>query len=192
LEKTLMADDQTILPNLATVIETSKGTIHVTLFPNETPLTAANFVNLAKRGYYDGLKFHRVIPDFMIQGGDPSGNGTGGPGYQFRDEFHAKLKHDGPGVLSMANSGPDTNGSQFFITHKDTAWLDRRHSVFGRVSKGQDVVDAIAQGDVLKRVTIEGDASVLLEKMDKQIAKWNKTLDERFPQLRSAVAASSV
>lgn len=185
-----MAEEQSTLPPLTAVIETTKGTIRIDLFPNETPLTAANFVNLAKRGYYDGLKFHRVIADFMIQGGDPSGNGTGGPGYQFRDEFHAKLKHEGPGVLSMANSGPDTNGSQFFITHKETAWLDRRHSVFGRVASGQDVVDAVAQNDLMKRVKIEGDPSLLLERMDKQIAKWNKTLDERFPKLRPAAAAS--
>jgi len=185
-----MVDDQTVLPELTAVFETSKGTIHITLFPNETPLTAANFVNLVKRGYYNGLKFHRVIPDFMVQGGDPSGNGTGGPGYQFRDEFHAKLKHDGPGVLSMANSGPDTNGSQFFITHKDTAWLDRKHSVFGRVASGQDVVDAIAQGDVMKCVTIKGNAGPLLEKLDKQIVKWNKTLDERFPKLHAAAVGS--
>lgn len=183
-----MADDQSNPQDLAAVIETAKGKIRLTLFAGEAPLTVANFVNLAKRGYYDGLKFHRVIPDFMIQGGDPSGNGTGGPGYQFRDEFSAKLKHDGPGVLSMANAGPDTNGSQFFITHKETAWLDRRHSVFGRVTAGQDVVDRISQGDAIQRVLIEGEPSGLLEKMDKQIAKWNKTLDERFPKLAGASA----
>jgi len=186
-----MGEDQMIVPELLAVIETTRGEIRVQLFAAEVPLTVANFVNLAKRGYYDGLKFHRVIPDFMVQGGDPTGTGTGGPGYQIRDEFSPRLKHDGPGVLSMANSGPDTNGSQFFITHKETAWLDRKHSVFGRVIAGQKVVDAIEQGGVLSRVTIEGDVGPLLEKMDKQIAKWNKTLDEKFPKLRAAVSTSA-
>ncbi len=183
-----MGEDHAIPSDLAAVIHTAKGDIRLQLFPNEAPLTVANFVNLARRGYYDGLKFHRVIDDFMVQGGDPTGTGTGGPGYQFRDEFSPRLKHDGPGVLSMANSGPDTNGSQFFITHKETAWLDRRHSVFGRVLEGQDVVSAIRQGDVMKRVTIEGDSSALLDKQEKQIAKWNKSVDERFPKLRPAPA----
>jgi len=185
-----MGEDHAIPSELAAVIHTSKGDIHLRLFPGEAPLTVANFVNLARRGYYDGLKFHRVIEDFMVQGGDPTGTGTGGPGYQFRDEFSPRLKHDGAGVLSMANSGPDTNGSQFFITHKETAWLDRRHSIFGRVSDGQNVVDKIRQGDVMKGVTIEGDTVALLDKQEKQIAKWNKTLDERFPKLRAAPATT--
>src|SRR3990172_4976788 len=118
-----MGEEITISNELVAVVSTTKGAIHLRLFPNEAPLTVLNFVNLAKRGYYDGLKFHRVIADFMIQGGDPTGTGTSGPGYQFKDEFSARLRHDGPGVMSMANSGPDSNGSQFFITHKDTAWL---------------------------------------------------------------------
>ncbi len=135
-------------------IETSRGTIRLALEDEKAPRTCANFEKLAADGFYDGLTFHRVIPDFMIQTGCPNGTGTGGPGYTFEDEFHPDLKHDGPGVLSMANAGPDTNGSQFFITHVATAWLDGKHSVFGRVVEGQDVVDAIRQGDVMERVTV--------------------------------------
>ena len=136
-------------------IKTAKGDINLNLFPEVAPLTVLNFVNLSKRGYYDGLKFHRVIDNFMIQGGCPQGTGTGGPGYTFADEFHPDLRHDAPGKLSMANAGPGTNGSQFFITHVATPWLDDKHSVFGRVVKGQDVVDSIAQGDVMQTVVIE-------------------------------------
>jgi len=136
-------------------IETNKGTITLELYDDKTPKTVANFEKLAGENFYDGLKFHRVIPDFMIQTGCPQGTGTGGPGYQFEDEFHPDLKHDGPGVLSMANAGPGTNGSQFFITHVETSWLDGKHSVFGRVTSGQDVVDAIEQGDVMEKVTVE-------------------------------------
>jgi peptidyl-prolyl cis-trans isomerase B (cyclophilin B) len=133
---------------------TSKGDIRLELHDDKTPKTVANFEKLVGKGYYDGLTFHRVIADFMIQGGCPQGTGTGGPGYQFEDEFHDDLRHDGPGVLSMANSGPNTNGSQFFITHVATPHLDGKHSVFGRVVEGQDIVDAIQQGDVLEKVTI--------------------------------------
>ena len=146
--------------------ETGKGDILLKLFHQETPRTVGNFVGLAegarenesrKKGqpYYDGLVFHRVIADFMIQGGCPDGRGTGGPGYQFADEFHSSLRHDKPGILSMANSGPGTNGSQFFITHGPTPHLDDKHSVFGEVVEGQDVVDAIAQGDSLTKVSIQ-------------------------------------
>ena len=135
-------------------IETNKGTIKLQLHDDKAPKTVANFEKLSGDGFYDGLKFHRVIPDFMIQTGCPQGTGTGGPGYQFEDEFHPDLKHDGPGVLSMANAGPGTNGSQFFITHVQTSWLDGKHSVFGRVLEGQDVVDSIAQGDVMQKVTV--------------------------------------
>ncbi len=124
------------------------------MFDDKTPKTVANFEKLCGDGFYDGLKFHRVIADFMIQGGCPEGTGTGGPGYQFEDEFHPDLKHDGPGILSMANAGPNTNGSQFFITHVATPHLDGRHSVFGRVLEGQDVVDAIAMGDVMEKVAV--------------------------------------
>jgi peptidyl-prolyl cis-trans isomerase B (cyclophilin B) len=135
-------------------IKTNRGTIKLQLHDDKAPKTVANFVKLANDGFYNGLKFHRVIPDFMIQTGCPHGTGTGGPGYQFADEFHPDLKHDGPGVLSMANAGPNTNGSQFFITHVETPWLDGKHSVFGRVIEGQDVVDTIKQGDKMESVSI--------------------------------------
>ena len=135
-------------------IETDKGTIKIELHDDKTPKTVANFEKLAGDGFYDGLKFHRVIDDFMVQGGCPQGTGTGGPGYTFEDEFHDDLTHDGPGVLSMANAGPNTNGSQFFITHVACPWLDGKHSVFGHVTEGQDVVNAIKQGDVMNRVTV--------------------------------------
>jgi peptidylprolyl isomerase len=146
-------------------MNTPRGRIVISLAYKKTPLTVANFVGLAEgtiafdnrpegRPFYDGLTFHRVIEDFMIQGGDPSGNGTGGPGYRFPDEIAPELNHDGPGVLSMANSGPDTNGSQFFITHKATPWLDGFHAVFGRVVEGQEVVEAIRQGDRIDSVKI--------------------------------------
>ncbi len=135
-------------------IETSRGTIRLKLPADKAPKTVATFEKLASQGFYDGLKFHRVIPNFMIQTGCPLGTGTGGPGYTFNDEFHKDLKHSGPGVLSMANAGPNTNGSQFFITHVATPWLDRKHSVFGQVIEGQDVVDAIQQGDVMTKVTV--------------------------------------
>lgn len=136
-------------------IETSKGTIKVELHADKVPKTVANFEKLAAQGFYNGLKFHRVIDNFMIQTGCPEGTGTGGPGYEFADEFHPDLTHDKPGVVSMANAGPHTNGSQFFITHVATPWLDLKHSVFGRVVSGQRVVDAIRQHDVMKRVKVE-------------------------------------
>jgi peptidyl-prolyl cis-trans isomerase B (cyclophilin B) len=135
-------------------IATKKGNIRIQLHDDKVPKTVANFEKLAMQGFYNGLKFHRVIADFMVQGGCPQGTGTGGPGYKFADEFHKDLKHDGPGILSMANSGPDTNGSQFFITHVATPWLDGKHSVFGRVIEGQEVVNAVRQGDVMETVTI--------------------------------------
>ena len=136
------------------VIKTKKGDIRLELFADKVPKTVANFEKLANSGFYNGLKFHRVISDFMIQGGCPQGTGTGGPGYKFEDEFHPELRHDGPGVLSMANAGPNTNGSQFFITHVACPHLDNRHSVFGKVLAGQDVVDAIAQNDVMESVSV--------------------------------------
>ena len=136
-------------------IKTNRGDIVIDLHAEKTPNTVNNFVALARDGFYDGVSFHRVIADFMVQGGDPTGSGRGGPGYRFNDEFHPELVHDGPGVLSMANAGPNTNGSQFFITHVATNWLDNKHSVFGRVRSGQNVVDAIQQGDVMEKVEIE-------------------------------------
>ncbi len=139
-------------------IETSKGTIKAELFADKVPKTVANFEKLAGQGFYNGLKFHRVIADFMIQTGCPQGTGTGGPGYKFADEFHKDLRHSGPGILSMANSGPNTNGSQFFITHTPTPHLDGKHSVFGKVLSGQNIVDSIKQGDIMKTVTVSDEA----------------------------------
>jgi len=137
--------------DLELTIKTSKGDIHLDLFATKAPRTVTSFIELAKAGYYDGLVFHRVIPDFMIQGGCPTGTGTGGPGYQFEDEFHPECTHDGPGVLSMANAGPGTNGSQFFITHIETDWLNGKHTVFGKVKSDEDqaVVNSIAGGDLI-------------------------------------------
>ena len=166
------------MSNLTATFATSKGPVQVTLYPDQAPLTVANFVNLAQRGYYDGLKFHRVIPDFMVQGGCPKGTGTGGPGYKFEDEVNTGLRHE-KGVLSMANAGPGTNGSQFFITHIATSWLDGKHTVFGKVvgDEDQKVVDAIKGNDTIERVTIEGDSSGLMTKMAGRVSEWNKVLD---------------
>lgn len=162
-------------------MKTNKGDIHLRLHDEKTPITVANFVNLAKRGYYDGKTFHRVIADFMVQGGCPEGSGRGGPGYKFGDEFDSSLKHDKPGVLSMANAGPGTNGSQFFITHGATPWLDGKHSVFGEVLGADDmaVVNKIAQDDIISEVVVEGDVDALLEKEAEHVAKWNSVLDAR-------------
>jgi peptidyl-prolyl cis-trans isomerase B (cyclophilin B) len=166
-------------PRLAATIRTTRGDIKLNLFPNQAPVTVLNFVNLAKKGFYDGLTFHRVIPNFMIQGGCPIGNGTGGPGYQFKDEFSSELRHRKPGVLSMANAGPDTNGSQFFITHVPTPWLDNKHTIFGQVAGAEDqkVVNAIVAGDKINGITIEGDYSKLTEQYKDQLDAWNTTLD---------------
>ena len=172
----LQAAEKDSISDIAIEIQTSKGVIECTLYASKTPITVANFLNLAQRGYYDGLKFHRVIPNFMIQGGDPTGTGRGGPGYRFEDEFHPSLKHTGPGILSMANAGPGTNGSQFFITHTATPWLDRKHSVFGSVSNGQSVVDAIRQGDRIKKITIVDSTEALFTAQKKRIQEWNATL----------------
>ena len=165
--------------SLVAVLDTNKGTIRLDLFADKTPVTVANFVNLAQRGYYNGLNFHRVIPNFMIQGGCPLGTGTGGPGYKFADEFVPELRHDAPGKFSMANAGPGTNGSQFFITHVPTPHLDDAHTVFGAVQgeADQDVVNAIEMGDSLNSVTIEGDATALLASVP-EIAQWNAKLDK--------------
>jgi peptidyl-prolyl cis-trans isomerase B (cyclophilin B) len=173
---------------LIAVMETEKGTIRLRLFADQTPITVGNFVNLARRGYYNNLKFHRVIPDFMIQGGCPAGDGRGGPGYTFQDEFVKELRHSKPGLLSMANAGPQTNGSQFFITHIATPWLDGKHTVFGEVMSDadQNVVNTIKQGDKIKSVTIEGDISALMESIKATIEKWNAVIDKNFPKLPKA------
>ncbi|MCT8332082.1 peptidylprolyl isomerase [Leptospira sp. 85282-16] len=166
---------------LRAILKTNKGEIRIDLYPDKTPNTVANFVNLAQRNFYNGLKFHRVIEDFMIQGGCPQGTGTGGPGYKFRDEFDSSLKHNKPGILSMANAGPGTNGSQFFITHVPTPWLDGKHSVFGAVvdEADQQVVNAIRQGDVIETITIEGDPSSVLAVAKPFLDEWNQILDSK-------------
>lgn len=165
---------------LTATIHTPKGDIRLNLFPEKTPLTVLNFVNLAKRGYYNGLTFHRVIRDFMIQGGCPLGNGTGGPGYKFKDEFSPDLRHSKPGMLSMANAGPNTNGSQFFITHVPTPWLDDKHSIFGTVvdDKDQAVVNSIVGGDKIDSIAVDGDYVKLAEQYKDQLAAWNKVLEQ--------------
>ena len=175
----------TTLPELTADIATSRGTIHLRLFADKTPVTVASFVNLAKRGFYDGKTFHRVIPGFMIQGGCPLGTGTGGPGYQFDDEIVPTLKHSKPGILSMANAGTrmghGTNGSQFFITHVPTPWLDGKHTVFGEVlgADDQKIVDAITGGDKIESITVHGDTAPLFEKEKDRLAQWNAVLDQR-------------
>jgi len=163
---------------LTAIMETNKGTIELELEPSKTPVTTANFVNLAQKGFYNGIIFHRVIPNFMIQGGDPLGKGYGGPGYKFEDEFDPSLRHTGPGILSMANAGPGTNGSQFFITHVATPWLDDHHTVFGHVTKGQDVVNAIQQNDKIVSLKIVGDTKALFEnpKVKEKLVAWNAAL----------------
>lgn len=170
-----------VAEKLTADIETSKGLIEVELTADKTPVTVANFVNLAQKGFYNGVVFHRVIPDFMVQGGDPTGTGMGGPGYKFQDEFDPSLKHDRPGILSMANAGPGTNGSQFFITHVPTPWLDGKHSVFGAVLKGQDVVNSIQKGDSIKSITVKGDTKQLFEnaQVKGMLASWNEALDKK-------------
>lgn len=155
--------------------DTDRGPIRIELAADKAPLTVANFVNLAKRGFYDGLNFHRVIADFMVQGGCPEGSGRGGPGYRFEDEANDGLRHE-RGVLSMANAGPNTNGSQFFITHVPCGWLDGKHTVFGKVVEGLDVVDAVRQGDLIKSVKIEGDADAVLAAKADRVAEWNRIL----------------
>lgn len=165
-----------MVDDIRIIFKTSKGDIEATIFASKVPLTAANFLNLAEKKYYDGITFHRVIPNFMVQGGDPTGTGTGGPGYKFEDEIDRSLKHSKPGILSMANAGPSTNGSQFFITHVPTAWLDGKHAVFGEVTKGQDVVDAIKQGDKIESIEILDSTGALFAVKADRIEQWNKAL----------------
>jgi peptidyl-prolyl cis-trans isomerase B (cyclophilin B) len=167
------------LAELTAEIATARGTIHLRLFADQTPMTVASFVNLARRGFYNGKTFHRVISDFMIQGGCPHGSGTGGPGYKFGDEIVATLKHDRAGILSMANAGPGTNGSQFFITHIATPWLDGKHTVFGAVIDPADqaIVDKVKGGDEITSITIKGDVEPLLAQEAAHVAAWNAALD---------------
>jgi len=166
---------------LKATIKTNKGTIKINLFAEQTPVTVANFVNLVQRGYYNGLSFHRVINDFMVQGGCPSGTGTGGPGYNFEDEFVPELKHDRPGILSMANAGPGTNGSQFFITHVPTPWLDGKHTVFGAIESDEDqeIVNKIAVKDTIETIEIDGETDGLFEQAKDHLEKWNKVLGDK-------------
>lgn len=159
-------------------MHTSKGPINLVIFASQVPVTAANFLNLASRGFYDGIKFHRVIDNFMIQGGDPTGTGMGGPGYKFEDEFRPSLRHSSPGILSMANAGANTNGSQFFITHVETPWLDGKHSVFGKVAGAEDqkVVNSIRGGDTIESIEIRDETGELFAEQADRIAMWNARL----------------
>jgi peptidyl-prolyl cis-trans isomerase B (cyclophilin B) len=162
---------------VSAIIRTNKGDINVTLFADKAPLTVANFANLANIGFYDGITFHRVIDNFMIQGGCPTGTGTGSPGYRFEDECTPEARHDRPGILSMANAGPGTNGSQFFVTHVETPWLDGKHTVFGVVQSDQDqqVVNAIVVGDNIETIEVEGADDVLAQHADR-VEEWNRAI----------------
>ena len=173
---TSSAADPTPLKDIRIILHTSKGDIEGTLFASKVPMTVANYLNLAKKKYYDGITFHRVIPNFMIQGGDPTGTGMGGPGYKFGDEFDPSLKHTKPGIFSMANAGPGTNGSQFFITHVPTPHLDGKHSVFGEVTKGQDVVNKIEKGDTIKSIEVLDPTDELFKAQSSNLEKWNGSL----------------
>ena len=159
-------------------IHTNRGIINLELYPDKAPLTVASFANLSNRGYYDNLTFHRVIDNFMVQGGCPLGTGTGNPGYEFKDEFDSSLKHDKAGILSMANSGPGTNGSQFFITHLPTPWLDNKHTVFGCVAdeESQNIVNLIEQSDTILKIEIDGNLPDNKEVLE-TIEIWNNLLD---------------
>ncbi|BBM56535.1 peptidyl-prolyl isomerase [Leptotrichia trevisanii] len=164
-------------------IITAKGDININLLPDKSPVTVANFVNLAKKGYYNGLTFHRVIENFMAQGGDPNGTGTGGPGYQFEDEVDNGLNFSKAGKLAMANAGPGTNGSQFFITTVPTEWLNGNHTIFGEVMSDADlaVVKKLSNGDVMTKVVVEGDIDAFLKTQKSRVDSWNKTLKQNFP-----------
>lgn len=164
------------MQDIRITFKTSRGDIDVTLFADKAPVTVASFLNLATSGFYNGLTFHRVIPDFMIQGGDPTGTGAGGPGYKFEDEFQSGLKFDRPGLLAMANAGPRTNGSQFFITHVVTPWLNNKHTIFGAVTKGQEVVDSVKGGDKIVEITIHDSTDEIFADKADRIAEWNKVL----------------
>lgn len=177
-----------ILENLVlnAKIKTSKGDINLRLLPEVAPMTVTNFVHLSRRGYYDGLKFHRVIADFMIQGGDPTGTGAGGPGYQFGDEFKQEVVFDVPGKLAMANAGPGTNGSQFFITHVPTDWLNYKHTIFGEVvaPEDQEIVNKVQQGDIIETIEISGDVEKFLEANKDMTEEMDKILAQTMPNLK--------
>ena len=164
-------------------IITAKGDVNINLLPDKSPVTVANFVNLAKKGYYDGLKFHRVIDNFMAQGGDPTGTGMGGPGYRFEDEVNNGLNFSKAGKLAMANAGPGTNGSQFFITTVPTEWLNGNHTIFGEAVSDADlaVVKQLSNGDVMTKVVVEGDVDAFLKTQKNRVDSWNKTLKQNFP-----------
>lgn len=164
-------------------IITAKGDVNINLLPDKSPVTVANFVNLVKKGYYDGLKFHRVIDNFMAQGGDPTGTGAGGPGYRFEDEVNNGLNFSKAGKLAMANAGPGTNGSQFFITTVPTEWLNGNHTIFGEVASEADldVVKKLSNGDVMTKVVVEGDVDAFLKTQKNRVDSWNKTLKQNFP-----------
>ena len=165
------------MSDIKITLHTTAGDIDATFFASKVPLTCANFLILAKRGYYDGITFHRVIPNFMIQGGDPTGSGSGGPGYRFADEIDRTLNHTKPGIFSMANAGPNTNGSQFFITHLATPHLNGKHAVFGEVTAGQVVVNNIVKGDKINSITIHDDTTALFESQKDHVEHWNSILD---------------
>ena len=168
------------MTNLTATMHTNKGDIHLKLFSDAAPVTVANFVNLVKNDFYKGLSFHRVIENFMIQGGCPEGTGTGGPGYRFEDEFSSAHRHDAPGKFSMANAGPGTNGSQFFITHVPCPHLDGAHTVFGEVvsAADQEIVNSIKQNDVIDNIEITGDIDGFLTQHADRVAEWNKVLQK--------------
>ena len=167
--------------SLQATIKTTKGDIHIALKPEVAPITVTNFITLAKRGYYNGLKFHRVIADFMIQGGDPTGTGAGGPGYNFKDEFVQGVEFNKSGILAMANAGPNTNGSQFFITHVPTEWLNYKHTIFGEILSEDDqkVVNSIAQGDIMNEIVISGDVEEFLTEVKELAEQLNGALDKK-------------
>ncbi len=190
--KTLQLNQEVIFVNdikLQAHIKTSKGDINIDLFPEVAPVTVANFVNLSRRGYYNNLKFHRVIADFMIQGGCPLGTGTGGPGYNFQDEFpvapDAKYQFNRPGLLAMANAGPGTNGSQFFVTHVPTEWLNNKHTIFGEVvsEEDQNIVNSVSQGDIIETITVTGDVEKFVEANENLFIQLDDALKNDFPNL---------
>ncbi len=161
------------MDDIKITLQTSKGNINLTLFPDDAPVTVCSFLHLASRGFYNGLTFHRVIPNFMIQGGCPDGTGRGNPGYKFECECKPHRRHDKPGIFSMANAGPGTNGSQFFITHVPTPWLDDAHKRDYALMEGQDIVDSIKGGDLINEVVIHGDTTELFENHKDRIADWS-------------------